>query len=356
VKRPSVSSGRRLPLLTAALSFLALAAALWIVWLNAGLRAPVDVRGWPSATPWPTAVDGEAPQLPSYLAIHPLNAIARQAEPVTLHPNRERLEVIRYTVQQGDSVFGIAKAFDIEPETVLWGNFDVLNDDPHMLRPGQELNILPVNGTYYQWQTGDTLEGIADNFGVTVADIVDWTGNGLDPLDPKVQPGTWLVIPGGTRPFKQWFIPAIARGQAGVGAAYGPGGCGQAIIGGAIGTGGFIWPSANHTVSGNDYWSGHLAIDIAGATGDLVWAADSGVVVFAGWSTVGYGNMIMIDHGNGWQTLYAHLSAVRVGCGDSVVQGNTIGAIGSTGNSTGSHLHFETRFEGGFVNPHFVLP
>jgi LysM repeat protein len=356
VTRPSGPLRSKGPVLTAALSFLALAAALWMIGLNAGLQSRLQGRGRPSATPWPTAVNGVMPRLPSYLVSHPLNVIARQAEPSTMHPHRDRLEVIRYTVQPGDSVFGIAKYFDIEPETVLWGNFDVLNDDPHMLRPGQELNILPVDGTYYQWQAGDNLQSIADEFGVDVADIVDWTGNALDPLDPRIEPGTWLVIPGGTRPFKQWFVPAIARGQAGVGAAYGPGGCEQAITGGAVGTGGFIWPSANHVVSGNDYWSGHLAIDIAGATGDLVWAADSGVVVFAGWSTVGYGNMIMIDHGNGWQTVYAHLSAVRVGCGESVIQGSTIGAIGSTGNSTGSHLHFETRFEGGFVNPHFVLP
>jgi murein DD-endopeptidase MepM/ murein hydrolase activator NlpD len=80
------------------------------------------------------------------------------------------------------------------------------------------------------------------------------------------------------------------------------------------------------------------------------------VIVFAGWSTVGYGNMVMIDHGNGWQTLYAHLSTVAVSCGQSVAQGQSIAGAGSTGNSTGPHLHFETRFEGGFVNPWYVLP
>ena len=354
--RRTVSPRGRLSIASAALSVLALAGALWIVGLNARLRSSSQSSGWPSATPWPTAASAFSPQLPSFSNSPTIETISRLAEPVTLHPNRERMEVVRYTVQLGDSVFGIAEGFNLEPETILWGNFDVLNDDPHMLRPGQELNILPVDGTYYQWQASDTLESVAESFGVQPEDITDWPGNGLDPIDPLVEPGTWLVIPGGERAFKQWFVPAIARGQAGVGSAFGPGGCAQGFSGGAVGTGGFIWPSANHTVSGNDYWSGHLAIDIAGGTGDLVWAADSGVVVFAGWSTVGYGNMIMIDHGNGWQTLYAHLSAVRVGCGESVGQGSTIGAIGSTGNSTGSHLHFETRFEGGFVNPHFVLP
>lgn len=356
MSRPSVSSRGRVHALPATLSLVALAAALWIVRLNAGLSPLAQSRAGPSATPWPTAADTFLPRLPSYSTAPGSGFIGRQVEPLTVRPKRERLEVIRYTVQQGDSVFGIADGFNLKPETVLWGNYDVLNDDPHMLRPGQELNILPVDGTYYQWQSGDTLESVAERFGADFDDLVDWPGNAVDPLDPEVRPGTWLVIPGGERPFRQWFVPAIARGQAGVGSAYGPGGCGEAYAGGAVGSGGFIWPSANHAVTGNDYWAGHLAIDIAGATGDLVWAADSGVVVFAGWSTVGYGYMVMIDHGTAWQTLYGHLSAVRVSCGESVLQGSTIGAIGSTGNSTGSHLHFETRFEGGFVNPRFVLP
>ncbi|OGO67392.1 MAG: hypothetical protein A2Z37_17495 [Chloroflexi bacterium RBG_19FT_COMBO_62_14] len=356
MRRPSGLLSGRPAGLPAALTILALAAAVWFVRLNAIGAPPVQTLGWPSATPWPTPSGTEIPQLPSYSPDPAHESIARQIDPLTERPRRQRLEIVRYTVQQGDSVFGIADAFNLEPETLLWGNFDVLNDDPHLLRPGQELNILPVDGTYYQWKEGDSLESVAASFGVDVEDLVDWPGNALDPLEREVRPGAWLIIPGGERPFRQWFVPAIARGQAGVGAAYGPGGCGEAYAGGAVGTGGFIWPSAHDTVSGNDYWPGHLAIDIAGATGDLVWAADGGVVVFAGWSTVGYGNMIMIDHGTGWQTVYSHLSAVRVGCGESVLQGSTIGAIGSTGNSTGSHLHFETRFEGGFVNPWFVLP
>ena len=87
-----------------------------------------------------------------------------------------------------------------------------------------------------------------------------------------------------------------------------------------------------------------------------VVASDSGVVVYAGWDTTGYGNVIMIDHGNGYATLYAHLSALNVGHCASVSQGQVIGAIGSTGNSSGPHLHFEVRLNGGFVNPWDVLP
>ncbi|HET7009837.1 MAG TPA: peptidoglycan DD-metalloendopeptidase family protein [Anaerolineales bacterium] len=330
-----------------------LLSAAWGIWAN--VRAEREAPTWSE----PEANAPAAPldiDLPAFEASAKGALVSRIVEPRTEIRQRARVEVLRYTVQEGDSVFGIADRFAIEPETVLWGNFETLEDDPHLLRPGQELNILPVDGTYYEWQAGDSLTSVADFFGAQVSDIVDWPGNNLDPDNLSIEPGTWLIVPGGKRAFRTWIVPTIARGQAGVGAAFGPGGCTGDYSGGAFGSGGFIWPSGNHYVSGNDYWSGHLAIDIAAGTGDTVWAADAGVIVFAGWSTVGYGNMVMIDHGNGWQTLYAHLNSVRVACGQSVGQGDSLGSAGSTGNSSGPHLHFETRFEGGFVNPWYVLP
>lgn len=331
-------------------------AAAWAIWLNLNIANAAD----PFLSTLPLA-QSESQQeiefdLPLYLANKSGDYIYRRADHITHIPHRSRTEVLRYTVQEGDAIFGIARKFGLQPETILWGNYEVLNDDPHLLRPGQELNILPVDGTYYKWHDGDNIDEVAYYFGVESLDIIEWIGNGLDPVDPAISPGTWLVVPGGRREFRQWLVPTIARGQAGVGSAFGPGGCTGDYSGGAIGTGGFIWPSANHYISGNDYWSGHLAIDIAAGLGESIWAADSGVVVFAGWSTVGYGNMIMIDHGNGWQTLYGHLSQVDVGCGESVSQGQHIGLAGSTGNSTGAHLHFETRSQGGYINPWYVLP
>lgn len=302
------------------------------------------------------AYDPSEVTLPAFNGRPAGSVLTRRVLPDTETPRRARVEVLRYTVQSGDSVFGIADRFAIEPETVLWGNYETLEDDPHLLRPGQELNILPLDGTYYEWKPGDSLTGVADFFGVDVSSIVDWPGNGLDPQAPAVKEGEWLVVPGGRRPLRTWVVPTIARGSAGVGTAFGPGGCSGDFSGGAVGSGGFIWPTGNHYVSGNDYWAGHLAIDIAAGTGSGVWAADSGVVVYAGWSNGGYGNLVMIDHGNGWLTVYAHLSSVRVACGQSIGQGSSIGAAGSTGNSTGPHLHFETRSGGGFVNPWFVLP
>jgi murein DD-endopeptidase MepM/ murein hydrolase activator NlpD len=165
-----------------------------------------------------------------------------------------------------------------------------------------------------------------------------------------------VMLPGGHREFRQWLVPTIPRGVAGVSTnLYGGGTCPGGYEG-AYGTGSFVWPAAEHYVVGNDYWSGHLAIDIAAGFGASVYAADSGVVVFSGAALGGYGYMVMIDHGNGYQTLYAHMSSISAGCGASVTQGQFIGAAGSTGKSTGPHLHFEVRYLGGFVNPWFVLP
>ncbi len=313
-----------------------------------------------SALPTPIAQDfGESSSisLPAFALQGGSNSISRNAKLDTVIPNRSTDEVIKYTVVQGDSVFGIADAFGIQPETVLWANEAELNDDPHSLTPGQELNIPPIDGVYYQWEAGDTLESVAQEFEADVQDIIDWVGNQLDLTNPSVDPGQWIMVPGGHREFKQWIVPTIPRGSAGVSASlYGPGACPGGYEGGAVGSGAFIWPSPIHEISGNDYWSGHLGLDIAAGEGVGIVASDSGVVVFAGWGNGGYGNMVMIDHGNGYQTLYAHLSQVSVNCGQSVGQGQLIGYGGSTGNSTGPHLHFEIRYLDGFVNPWFVLP
>jgi LysM repeat protein len=329
-----------------------LTAAAWATWMNwiPATAAPKQGDEVTQAAPAPPE------SLPAYSAPAQVASVPRRANPHTAMGPRSRVDVLLYTVQEGDALFSIADRFGLKPESILWANFDVLDDDPHLVRPGQELNILPVDGTYYQWQAGDSLESVAGFFSVEPDSIAEWPGNHVDPDQPGIQSGDWVIVPGGRRAFRQWVVPTIARGAAGVGTAYGTGGCSGDYSSGAVGTGGFIWPSGNHYTSGNDYWSGHLGIDIAAGSGVGVWAADTGVVVFAGWSNGGYGNVVMLDHGNGWVTLYAHLSSVRVGCGQSVAQGQSVGAAGSTGNSTGAHLHFETRFEGGWVNPWYVLP
>ena len=295
--------------------------------------------------------------LPEYLRPIKVDAIYRRVNIETIIPNRPRQDVEVYAVELGDSVFGIASFFEITPETVLWSNYDTLKDNPHAISVGMELKIPPIDGVYYQWQEGDTFESVAAEFETDASEILGWGGNKFDLTHPEVSPGSFVMVPGGKREFQQWIVPIIPRGAAGVSTGvYGGGACPGGYEGGAYGTGSFIWPTINRTISGNDYWSGHLAIDIGSALGEPISAADSGVIVFAGWASGGYGNTVAIDHGNGYQTLYAHLNSVNVRCGQSVSQGQNIAFGGSTGNSTGPHLHFEIRYQGGFVNPWYVLP
>lgn len=299
-------------------------------------------------------VDVDLPDV--IVAEEPFQSVSRKADLFTIIPTRSRKEVITYTVSTGDSVFAIARNFGLNPESILWANYDLLNDNPDMITAGMELRIPPVSGVLYEWQAGDTFQGVADKFEAKLDEILGWSGNQLDLTNPEIEAGKLVMIPGGHREFRQWLVPTIPRGAAGVSSAlYGSGVCPGGYEG-AYGSGAFIWPAFNHTLSGNDYWSGHLAIDIAAGEGAPIYAADNGVVVFSGPAAGGYGNMVMIDHGNGYQTLYAHLSQVTTNCGSSVQQGQTIGIAGSTGKSTGPHLHFEVRYLGGFVNPWFVLP
>lgn len=313
-----------------------------------------------TTTPEPTVIttvkEGDSFRIPDFVLEEEQPALTRVSQPHTEIPERENIQVINHLVVFNDSMFGLAEQYGLEPESILWSNYSVLQDDPHSLRPGMELIIPPIDGIYYEWEMGDTFESVADKFKTDPELIINWIGNDLDLLDPVVETGEMVMVPGGQRDFQQWILPTIARGQAGVSSGlYGAGAC-SGPFDGLYGGGGFIWPTIGHTLSGNDYWAGHLAIDIGLVLGEPIFASDSGVVVFAGWASGGYGNVVVIDHGTGYQTLYAHLSGVSSGCGQSVVQGQTIGSGGNTGNSTGAHLHFEVRFQGGFVNPWFVLP
>jgi hypothetical protein len=290
--------------------------------------------------------------------------IPRLAQVHTTIPTRPRTEVITYVVEPGDTVFGIAEKFGLKPETVLWGNYFILADNPHALVEGQELNILPLDGTYHRWSQGEGLNGVAQGYSVTPDEIISWQGNNLNPetlgdfANPNIEPGTFLVVPGGRREFVTWSAPRITRQNPGVAKFIGPGACGT-IVDGAVGTGAFIWPSAAHFLSGYDYSpsTNHFGIDIDGDLGEPMWSADSGVVVYAGWNNFGYGNMVVVDHGNGWQTAYAHMQVYTVVCGQSVFQGTPIGTIGSTGKSSGPHIHYEMLHDSyGKVNPWDFLP
>jgi hypothetical protein len=339
------------------MAFLLLIGASALAWVEFFSDQDLSLQtSSPEATPELVDEEEKSFRIPDFVLESKQPAITRVGKLYTEIPERENTQVIPYLVVSNDSMFALAKEFDLEPESILWSNYEILRDDPHALSPGMELMIPPIDGIYYQWEVGDTFESVAEKFKTDPELIINWIGNDLDLLNPVVEAGEMVMVPGGQREFQTWILPTISRGQTGVSSGlYGAGAC-SGPFSGLFGGGGFIWPTIGHTLSGNDYWAGHLAIDIGLVIGESIFASDSGVVVFSGWATGGYGNVVVIDHGNGYQTLYAHLSGVAAGCGQSVAQGQTIGYGGNTGNSTGAHLHFEVRLNGGFVNPWFVLP
>jgi murein DD-endopeptidase MepM/ murein hydrolase activator NlpD len=199
------------------------------------------------------------------------------------------------------------------------------------------------------------LESVAKKFNVNADDIINFPGNAMDLADPKVDPGTTVMVPGGWRELRNWAadLPTgTSRGaNTGTGGATASNACG----GGPVATG-LGWPADDHTLSGNPYGPGHLGIDISAPEGSYVYAAGSGVVTMAqgGWN-YGYGNVVQIDHGNGDVTVYAHLSSINVAPCQSVGQGALIGLSGNTGNSFGAHLHFEIRRGGANINPYEIV-
>jgi murein DD-endopeptidase MepM/ murein hydrolase activator NlpD len=275
------------------------------------------------------------------------SSIERKLQLKTNIPKRERYESIFYRVSRGDAMLSIAEQFNLESETLLYVNTQ-LEDNPHNLKPGMELTIPPVDGLYYTWKEGDTFESVAEKFDTSADVIVDFPGNRVDLTDPKIEVGTTVMIPGGSRELRNWTQDLATSGGGESGSTN--------ICGGGPVASGFGWPAGSHNISGNGYGPGHLAIDIQANEGEPVYAAGSGMVTMAqgGWN-YGYGNVVQIDHGNGYVTVYAHLSVINVGVCTPVGQGAVIGAAGNTGNSFGAHLHFEVRVGGSSINPYTVV-
>lgn len=288
--------------------------------------------------------------------------ISRLANLRTTLQDPSSFKVTRYTVVAGDTLYDIANKFNLKPASIMWANQSVLGDDPDQLLINQVLNILPVDGVYHRWHQGDSLTAVARYYGVSPEDIISYPGNSLsedtigDLSNPNIPDGAWLVVPGGHREYVS-RSGSITRFNPSAAKIFGPGACSKPTdgpVGGQV----FVWPTTEKWLSGYDYEPGinHLGIDIAGQLGNSIYAADNGVVVYAGWNDWGYGNTTVIDHGDGWQTLYAHQSAILVGCGQGVARGQQIGSVGSTGRSSGTHLHFEMMLNGTKVNPHQYLP
>ncbi len=265
-------------------------------------------------------------------------ALVRAAVPITLIPERQRIDFITHTVKSGDTLYGIAQKYKLSAETIMFANG--LETNPDLLRLGQKLTILPVNGILHTVKKGDTLEKLAKTYKVNTSSILNYPLNHMDRRNPVIAVGQKLLVPGGYKAIPIQQAQVVYRGPVPAGASRG--------------SGRFVWPTAGYVTQG--FMRYHPGVDIARAIGTAVKAADSGYIVTAGWSNDGYGNRIVIDHGNGYQTLYAHLNRIYVKVGSSVGRGTEIGQMGSTGRSTGPHLHFEIRKSGARVNPISFLP
>ncbi len=279
---------------------------------------------------------GTEPEIVGEVTTAEVFGLTREAVPITLIPERPREGLSEYTVVAGDTLYGIAKKYGLSAETIMFANG--LEKNPDLLRLGQKLVILPVNGILHTVAQKDTLDKIAKTYKVKPEAIVTYPLNQLDAKNPQIAVGQKILVPGGKKEIPQ--VATVYRGTAPKGAK--------------TGTGKLIWPTSGSLTQA--FKPLHRALDIARGIGTPIKAADNGYVVASGWSNVGYGNYIVIDHGNGLQTLYGHLSKRFVSAGDVVTRGAVIGNMGSTGNSTGPHLHFEVIKRGARVNPRGYLP
>jgi murein DD-endopeptidase MepM/ murein hydrolase activator NlpD len=272
-----------------------------------------------------------------------VGALVRSAAPITLLHERPSNEIRTYKVQPGDTLWAIADKFGVSAETVIWSNG--MENNPDLLRLDQEIFIPPVNGVLHTVVEGDTVESVAKKYKADPGAVLSFETNALDPKNPTLTVGKHVMVPGGVKPMptpKPVPVQQYASSSA------------SAPANAPVGNSHFAWPSSGYITT--RFRAYHPAIDIASYMGAPVKASDSGYVASVIYSRVGYGYHVIIDHGNGYQTLYAHLSKIIVKAGDAVGKGQLIGLVGTTGNSTGPHLHFEVRQSGVQRNPFNYLP
>lgn len=277
------------------------------------------------------------------------SVLAASVVPVTSISEKPRDKIIDYEVQPGDTISSIALKYDIDADTIKWAN-DLSDIDS--VKPGQKLKILPVSGVAHVVQSGDTIYSVADRYKANPQAIVDWPYNPFKDETFKLQVGDLLIVPEGVPPTKA--APKrpepqyIAQGKATKPVTQGTDtrSDNQKTPQGPLG---FIWPVAGMLSQGFSRY--HSGVDLAGPIGSPIAAAAGGTVASVAQERWGYGWHVVVDHGNGRSTLYAHLSQINVSPGQKISQGQTVGLRGNTGRSTGPHLHFEVRINGIPQNP-----
>lgn len=269
------------------------------------------------------------------------NAIAKLASVETTSSSKAKSKYTKYIVKNGDTLWSIARDFGITTDSIKWSNGIA---DENMVKPGQTLNIPSVTGIVHRVAAGETIEGIASKYKTSTNLIISQN----DLYGENITVGMEIIVPDGVieapppPPAPKVQTPKVAAANSG-GGRYGSSS--------AIGrTGSFRFPTI---VGPMGYYNGYhwWAIDVPNSIGTPIYAADSGRIAEAKYGyNGGYGNTILIDHGDGFQTRYAHMSTLLI-LGGYVQKGQVIGYMGSTGRSTGSHLHFEISINGAKQNP-----
>lgn len=272
----------------------------------------------------------------------------------TQKAKRERTEIVTYEIKPGDTISTIAQEYDISVSTILWENDLTVYDT---IKPGMTLSILPVNGLSYDVKSGETLESIAKKYDIEQAKIIEY--NKLASAD-QLRIGQKLILPGakkinypapsqdagriadsghnnkaisGFSVIKDIVVDDIIKAPEG-----------KPVIGNKM-----LWPTSTTRITQYFSWR-HTGLDLAAPVGTPIYAADAGTIEMEGWGT-GYGNQIVVNHGGGKKTRYAHLSKFIAEKGETVSKGQKIAEMGSTGFSTGPHLHFEVIIDSVKYNP-----
>lgn len=245
-----------------------------------------------------------------------------------------------YKVKGGDTLAKIANNYGVSISTIMWENN---LSGAEVIRPNQELRILPTDGIKHVVKDGETLEQIAKKYDVDVDTILDY--NDEIEIPEYIQPGDEIIIPNGVK--KNPPSPKIAKQREEFKIVHVPDNFRTLI-------GDLLWPLTGVTRVSQGFKKRHPAIDIPCRNCPVLAAAD-GIVELAGYQK-GYGNTIVLNHGSGMKTRYAHGSNLLVSAGDQITKGQVIMISGSTGRSTGPHLHFEIIQNGARLNPLSLIP
>ena len=252
-----------------------------------------------------------------------------------------RTEIVYHTVKTGEIIGTIAEKYSISVATILWANNLSIRS---YIRPGDELKILPVSGLVHKVKRGDTISKLAKTYSTSAEKIIK--SNKLKDDGSDIVIGEELLVPGGAKPAPKYTYTPPTRQYSQLSSISAP-----PPSAGAPAGSGYLWPTDAKRITQYYGWR-HTGLDIGGPVGTAVYASKAGKVTRSqcGWNS-GYGCYLIIDHGGGVQTVYAHNSRLYVKVNESVVQGQTIAAMGSTGRSTGPHIHFEVRVNGRRMNP-----